>query len=68
MILGPLYVLTNPNPFYAALHFRVFAGARILHTITYLNAIPQPSRGLCWYVGMAVNISMAVQILMVAKY
>lgn len=68
LILGFLYVFTNPDPFHAALHFRIFTAARILHTITYLNAIPQPSRGLCFFVGMIINVALAVRIVMAAQY
>ncbi|OCT87951.1 hypothetical protein XELAEV_18016580mg [Xenopus laevis] len=61
--IGLIYALTNPNLASALLHFRIFTGSRILHTIAYLLPLPQPSRGLTWVVGYLVTISMAVGIL-----
>ncbi|XP_010212612.1 PREDICTED: microsomal glutathione S-transferase 1 [Tinamus guttatus] len=64
--VGLLYALSGPELSTALLHFRIFAGARILHTIAYLTPLPQPSRGLCWGVGYMVTISMAYQVLKAA--
>ncbi|KAJ7425668.1 Microsomal glutathione S-transferase 1 [Willisornis vidua] len=44
--IGLLYALSGPDLSTALLHFRIFAGARILHTFAYLIPLPQPSRGI----------------------
>ncbi|NXU14225.1 MGST1 transferase, partial [Pardalotus punctatus] len=61
--IGLLYALSGPELSSALLHFRIFAGARILHTFAYLLALPQPSRGLSWAVGYSVTFSMAYRAL-----
>ena len=66
--IGLLYALCGPDLSTALLHFRIFAGARILHTFAYLIPLPQPSRGLSWAVGYAVTISMAYKVLSKALY
>ncbi|NXA12018.1 MGST1 transferase, partial [Sapayoa aenigma] len=64
--IGLLYALSGPELSTALLHFRIFAGARILHTFAYLIPLPQPGRGLSWAVGYAVTFSMAYQVLKAA--
>merc|ERR1711870_146816 len=59
LILGFLYMFTNPAYSTALLCFRLFVGARILHSIVYLLVIPQPSRALAFFVGIFVNLFMA---------
>ena len=66
IFLGIFYVLSNPTPFFAALHFRLFAGSRILHTIGYQKEIPMV-RILGFLAGLVVCVSMAVQLLFVAS-
>ncbi|XP_077123390.1 microsomal glutathione S-transferase 1 [Ranitomeya variabilis] len=61
--VGLLYVLSNPDLYFALLHFRVFAASRVLHTISYLMPLPQPSRALTFFVGYLVTVSMAVSTL-----
>ncbi|XP_072327831.1 microsomal glutathione S-transferase 1-like [Scyliorhinus torazame] len=61
--IGVLYALTGPDLSTALLHFRIFAGARIFHSIAYLLPLPQPSRGLSWLVGLGVTFSMAYRVL-----
>ncbi|NWR87690.1 MGST1 transferase, partial [Furnarius figulus] len=61
--IGLLYTLSGPELSSALLHFRIFAGARILHTFAYLIPLPQPGRGLSWAVGYAVTFSMAYRVL-----
>ncbi|XP_022605267.1 microsomal glutathione S-transferase 1-like [Seriola dumerili] len=63
VLVGLLYALTEPELSTALLHFRLFAGSRIFHTIAYVGALPQPSRGLSWIVGMLVTFSMAYRVL-----
>merc|ERR1712212_136838 len=62
LFLGFLYIFTNPAYSTALLVFRLFAGARILHTIVYLNVIPQPARALTFFAGLGVNYYMAYKI------
>ncbi|NWZ39970.1 MGST1 transferase, partial [Brachypodius atriceps] len=64
--IGLLYALSGPELSSALLHFRIFTGARILHTFAYLVPLPQPSRGLSWGVGYAVTFSMAYSVLKTA--
>ncbi|NXS51592.1 MGST1 transferase, partial [Brachypteracias leptosomus] len=66
--IGLLYALSGPELSTALLHFRIFAGARTLHTFAYLIPLPQPSRGLSWAVGYSVTISMAYKVLKTALY
>merc|ERR1712227_50364 len=63
LILGFLYMFTNPAYATALLCYRIFVGARILHTIVYLLVIPQPSRALAFFAGIFVNIFMAYKII-----
>ncbi|XP_075703438.1 microsomal glutathione S-transferase 1 [Rhinoderma darwinii] len=57
--VGLLYALSNPDLSSALLHFRIFAGSRVLHTICYLTPLPQPSRALSFLLGFLVTLSMA---------
>merc|ERR1712002_824479 len=63
VVVGLLYALTGPELSTALLHFRLFAGSRIVHTVTYVGALPQPSRALSWMLGMLVTLSMAYRLL-----
>ncbi|KAF7693936.1 microsomal glutathione S-transferase 1-like [Silurus meridionalis] len=65
VIIGLLYTLTGPELSSAVLHFRLFVGSRFVHTVAYVLALPQPSRGLSWLVGMVVTLCMAYQVLTV---
>ncbi|XP_071500112.1 microsomal glutathione S-transferase 1-like [Diadema antillarum] len=63
--LGLLYALFSGASISTLLwHYRIFTVSRLLHTIVYLYAIPQPSRALCFLAGFGVNVSMGVQLLM----
>ncbi|XP_074024552.1 microsomal glutathione S-transferase 1 isoform X1 [Numenius arquata] len=66
--IGLLYALSGPELSTALLHFRIFTGARILHTFAYLIPLPQPGRGLSWAVAYTVTISMAYKVLKTALY
>lgn len=61
--IGLLYSLSGPDLSTAILHFRLFVGARIYHTVAYLLPLPQPNRGLAFFVGYGVTISMAYRLL-----
>merc|ERR1712020_400819 len=63
LILGFLYMFTNPAYATALLCYRLFVGARIVHTIVYLLVVPQPSRALAFFAGIFVNIFMAYKII-----
>ncbi|XP_037703509.1 microsomal glutathione S-transferase 1 [Choloepus didactylus] len=61
--IGLLYSLSEPDLSTALLHFRLFVGARIFHSIAYLTPLPQPNRGLAFFVGYGVTLSMAYSLL-----
>ncbi|XP_031676815.1 microsomal glutathione S-transferase 1-like isoform X1 [Oncorhynchus kisutch] len=63
VVIGLLYTLTGPDLSTALLHFRVFVGSRLFHTVAYVLPLPQPSRGLAWMVGMGATFSMAYRVL-----
>ena len=67
VMLGLLYVLSQPAPSAALWHFRLFAAFRILHTVCYQGSIPQPSRAIAFVGGLGVCISMAAQLLLKAQ-
>merc|ERR1711962_1621937 len=54
LFLGFLYIFTNPAYSTALLVFRLFVGARILHTIVYLMVIPQPARALRFFINQGI--------------
>lgn len=57
-----LYTLTGPALSEALLHFRVFAGSRIFHTVSYVLPLPQPCRAFSWMAGMLATFSMAYRL------
>ncbi|KAA0720918.1 Microsomal glutathione S-transferase 1 [Triplophysa tibetana] len=68
VVIGLLYALTSPDLSTALWHFRVFVGSRFIHTLTYVMAIPQPSRALSWMVGLLTTFSMAYRVLTTALF
>ncbi|XP_041725216.2 microsomal glutathione S-transferase 1-like [Coregonus clupeaformis] len=66
VVIGLLYTLTGPDLSAALLHFRVFVGSRLCHTVAYVLPLPQPSRALAWMVGMGATFSMAYRVLSTA--
>ena len=63
-VIGYLYILTNPAAATATLLYKVFAGARIVHTFVYaITPMPQPSRALAWFVGFLIEVYMAVSVI-----
>jgi len=64
LFLGLLYVATQPNLTTALWHFRVFVLSRVLHTIVYQLAVPQPARAIAFGVGFFTCVSLAVQVLL----
>ena len=64
LLLGFLYISTQPTYSTALILFRVFTGARIIHSIVYLGKVPQPARALSFGVGFVVNIILAGSIVL----
>jgi len=63
LILALLYTLTNPSAATAGLLFKVYALARIGHTIVYaVFPIPQPARALSWGVAYLIQLYMAFKV------
>ncbi|XP_061663808.1 microsomal glutathione S-transferase 1-like [Syngnathoides biaculeatus] len=63
VMVGLFYAMSGPELPAALLHFRIFAGSRICHTISYIGAFPQPCRALSFLVGLAATVSMAYSVL-----
>lgn len=68
VLVGALYVLTDPDIETATWHFRLFAGFRILHTIAYMFAVPQPTRLIAFAAGFGVTLSMLFRIFRTASW
>ena len=58
VLLGGLYITTNPLLATAKLVFRTFVAARFVHTLVYVFAVPQPSRALAFFVNQGCNMYM----------
>lgn len=63
VVIGLFYSLTQPALPTALLHFRLFVGSRFCHSVSYVGALPQPSRGLSYIVGVLATASMAYRTL-----
>lgn len=64
LVVGLLYVMTNPTPVVACILFKLAACARILHTVVYaILPTPQPSRVLSFAVHYLITIYMAISII-----
>jgi len=65
LIVGYLYVLTNPSVWFATLLFKIAAIARFVHTVVYaVVVIPQPARALSWFTHYAITAYLAVQVIL----
>ena len=60
--IGLVYVLSGATAFGAAVYCWTFTIARLLHTVAYTYHL-QPWRALCYGLGYACIVGMAVQIL-----
>ncbi|XP_045580972.1 microsomal glutathione S-transferase 1 [Procambarus clarkii] len=60
-VCGLLYVLTNPSLLTASILFRIYASARILHTVFYLRG--SFLRGFSYFAGMVVKFFMVGTVL-----
>jgi len=67
VLVGFLYVGTNPDRDLALWHFRIFFVSRLLHTLTYQLALPQPSRTISCIVGYLATLSMAARVLLTVR-
>jgi glutathione S-transferase len=63
LTLGFLYIFTNPSLSTATTLFRVFTGARIMHTVVYLWSVPQPARALAFFAAMGVNLYLGFKVI-----
>ncbi|PIK58289.1 putative microsomal glutathione S-transferase 1 [Apostichopus japonicus] len=62
ILTGLFFVLAaNPTLDSCNWHFRIFLASRILHSICYILALPQPSRLLCFTVGFVTTCSMLLR-------
>jgi microsomal prostaglandin-E synthase 1 len=63
--VGLIFVLMGVSAFAAQVYFYTFAGARIVHTVTYIARL-QPWRTIAFVLGLLCTIGMLVQILIAA--
>ena len=62
LFLAMIYVTLGCSPRGAYIYFSLFAGARILHTVMYLNGL-QPWRTIFFTFGAVASFALAIQIL-----
>jgi glutathione S-transferase len=62
LILSFIYVLSDPSPFFATWHFRLFTLGRVTHSYFQLRAI-MPHRSIGFWIGYTCYISITVQII-----
>ncbi len=67
VLVGLFYVGTNPDRDVALWHFRIFFVSRLLHTLAYQLALPQPSRFIACAVGYLTTLSMATRVLLTVR-
>lgn len=61
MIVALAYVFTNPNYNTALNLFRLFTASRFLHTLIYaIYVVPQPIRGILFWIGYLITWYMAI--------
>ena len=66
IVIGGLYLTTNPSLATSKILFRIFVAARFAHTFFYLDSVRQPCRFLAFLVGLGVNSFMAINV--VSRY
>uniref|UniRef100_A0A803TRV7 Microsomal glutathione S-transferase 1 n=1 Tax=Anolis carolinensis TaxID=28377 RepID=A0A803TRV7_ANOCA len=66
LFIGFFYSFSGVSLSTALLHYRIFFASRIFHTVSYLIPLPQPSRGLAWFVGYLATFSMVYKLVMVS--
>ncbi|UJR15177.1 hypothetical protein I4U23_002138 [Adineta vaga] len=67
VLVGLMYIGTNPDRDIALWHFRIFFISRVLHTLTYQLALPQPSRFITCAIGYLTTLSMAGRVLLTVR-
>lgn len=65
--IGLFYVLTEPDPWTAALCFRSFLVTRIVHNIALIQAMPQPTRTFSYLAGVFILCFMSLSVLQHGK-
>ncbi|KAJ7329216.1 hypothetical protein JRQ81_015390 [Phrynocephalus forsythii] len=65
LFIGFFYSFSGAGLSTALLHYRIFLGSRIFHTVSYLVPLPQPCRALSWLAGYLVTFSMMYRLVMV---
>ncbi|XP_042325016.1 microsomal glutathione S-transferase 1 [Sceloporus undulatus] len=65
LFIGFFYSFSGVSLSTALLHYRIFFGSRVFHTIAYLIPLPQPCRALSWFAGYLVTFSMVYKLVMV---
>jgi len=58
VLIGAMYITTNPTLSCAKIVFRVWTLARYIHTYVYVMQVPQPSRALSFFVNQGINLYM----------
>lgn len=65
LFIGFFYSFSGVGLSTALLHYRIFLGSRIFHTIAYLVPLPQPCRAVGWLAGYLITFSMMYKLVMV---
>lgn len=60
--IGLFYVLTEPDPWTAALWFRSFLVTRVVHNIALIQALPQPTRTFSYLAGVIILCFMSLSV------
>eukprot|EP00105_Crassostrea_gigas_P005598 XP_011419254.1 PREDICTED: microsomal glutathione S-transferase 1 [Crassostrea gigas] len=60
--IGLFYVLTEPDPWTAALCFRSFLVTRVVHNIALIQALPQPTRTFSYLAGVIILCFMSLSV------
>ena len=60
--ISGLYMCTKPEALIARRIFALYSASRIAHTIVYVGQIPQPARGITWFLGYFADIYMALKV------
>uniref|UniRef100_A0A8D0B8I6 Microsomal glutathione S-transferase 1 n=1 Tax=Salvator merianae TaxID=96440 RepID=A0A8D0B8I6_SALMN len=62
LLVGFFYSFSGVSRSTALWHYRIFVVSRVFHTFAYLIPLPQPCRGLSWFIGYMVTFSMIGQL------
>lgn len=64
LITGLLFVATTPSEMLANNLFRIYTILRLIHTIAYVFVLPQPTRAVCFILGVVMNVIMLICIIL----